>query len=382
MTQGGAAPWDLAGFSNVFDLIAATRPQPQDSIPTGSADPSVERASGSAPSAEPRAGSSQPANPAETLLSELTRAGEGADKIARGALRAHHEVGSILEDPVGRRALDRLLITAQTVRENPQLKESFAVYITPDGRKARIDVTQGDRVFSPDAINQVQTIRERLDDYLGEYQGVQVHALIAGANAESADIRSLTRADQVQSWFVVPIGVFIVLLLALRDPWSCFNLVATMVLTYAFSLGATHLLFVNVLGAPGLDWKVPYFLFVLLVAVGVDYNVFLMSRVHEEVESLGVRSGITRAVSQTGGLITSAAMITACSFASFLSSPLGSIRQLGFALVVGILIDAVLVRPILVPCGQWMITRDKKRKTRLGVSSAPAMPAELATVGR
>jgi RND superfamily putative drug exporter len=130
-----------------------------------------------------------------------------------------------------------------------------------------------------------------------------------------------------------------------------------MLLTYAFALGTTHLVFVTILGAEGIDWKVPYFLFVLLVAVGVDYNVFLMDRVRQETEGRGIRSGIIRAVGQTGGLITSAAAITACSFASFLSSPLGSLRQLGFALVVGITVDAVLVRPLLVPCGHWLLSR-------------------------
>ena len=104
----------------------------------------------------------------------------------------------------------------------------------------------------------------------------------------------------------------------------------------------------------------PYFLFVLLVAVGVDYNVFLMARLQEESKALGLRAGITRAVAQTGGLISSAAAITACSFASFLFSPLGSLRQLGFALVVGITVDAVLVRPVLVPCGQWLLKRRRE----------------------
>jgi RND superfamily putative drug exporter len=112
---------------------------------------------------------------------------------------------------------------------------------------------------------------------------------------------------------------------------------------------------VTLLGAPGLDWKVPYFLFVLLVAVGVDYNVFLMTRLQEEARERGLRTGIRRAISQTGGLITSAAAITACSFASFLFSPLSSLRQLGFALVIGITIDATLVRPLLVPCGHWLL---------------------------
>jgi RND superfamily putative drug exporter len=203
-------------------------------------------------------------------------------------------------------------------------------------------------------------LRRRLNDYLGEYQGLHVTAKVAGTNAESADIRALTESDQVQSWFVVPIGVFLVLIVALRDPLACVNLVATMIVTYAFALGATHLLFVTILGGEGLDWKVPYFLFVLLIAVGVDYNVFLMTRLNEESQKRGLREGIIQAISHTGGLITSAAVITASSFASFLFSPLSSLRQLGFALVVGILIDAILVRPLLVPCGHWLLHRTRE----------------------
>jgi RND superfamily putative drug exporter len=138
-----------------------------------------------------------------------------------------------------------------------------------------------------------------------------------------------------------------------------------MLLTYLFALGVTHLVFVTCLGAEGLDWKVPLFLFVLLVAVGVDYNIFLMSRLQQEARVLGLRTGIRRAVAQTGGLITSAAAITASSFASFMTSPLSSLRQLGFALVVGITVDAVLVRPLLVPCGHWLIYRGREQWRRL-----------------
>ena len=98
----------------------------------------------------------------------------------------------------------------------------------------------------------------------------------------------------------------------------------------------------------------------LLIAVGVDYNVFLMTRLNEESQRRGLRNGIVRAIGQTGGLISSAAIITASSFASFLLSPLGSLRQLGFALVVGILVDAVLVRPLLVPCGHWLLSRTRE----------------------
>jgi putative drug exporter of the RND superfamily len=296
-------------------------------------------------------------DPRSLLLDKLTLAADGAGQIAAGAALARHEVSSILENPVGRQALDRLMITPEMVQDHPELRRSFDAYITPDGHRSRIDLTQVDRIYSAAAMDQVEALRRRTNEFLVDFEGLHVTARITGENAESADIRALIRSDQVQSWYVVPVGVFVVLILTLRDPLACLNLVATMVLTYAFALGATHLLFVTILGAPGLDWKVPYFLFVLLVAVGVDYNVFLMARLREESHRRELGAAIIRAVAQTGGLITSAAAITACSFASFLFSPLGSLRQLGFALVVGITIDASIVRPLLVPCGHWLMKR-------------------------
>jgi RND superfamily putative drug exporter len=96
----------------------------------------------------------------------------------------------------------------------------------------------------------------------------------------------------------------------------------------------------------------------------VDYNVFLMARLREESNCRELGAAIVRAVGQTGGLITSAAAIIACSFASFLFSPLSSRRQLGFALVVGITIDALVVRPLLVPCGHLLLKRPRKWRQR------------------
>jgi RND superfamily putative drug exporter len=230
-------------------------------------------------------------------------------------------------------------------------------------------------MFSESALDQVEVLRRRLHEYLGEVgeeDGFQsIKAEIAGVNAGAYDIRELTRTDQLHSWIIVPLGVFVLLVFSLRDPWGCANLVATMALTYAFALGVTRIVFVWWLGAEGLDWKVPYFLFVLLVAVGVDYNVFLMARLREESQALGLRAGINRAIAQTGGLISSAAAITACSFASFLFSPLGSLRQLGFALVVGIIVDAVLVRPLLVPIGQWLMNRHRERRRDVHLTTQP-----------
>jgi RND superfamily putative drug exporter len=323
----------------------------------------------------PAAPASQDTDPRQTLIHELARAAEGAGQIAAGAQRAGEAVAEILEDPVGRHTLDRLLISPRTVREHPDLLKSFAAYISPDGKRARIDVIQDEPMSSEAAMDQVVDLRRRLAEYLGESRWLKVSAGFSGANATSADIRQLTRSDQHRTWLIVPAGVFVVLMLALRDPFACLNLVATMILTYAFALGITHAVFVTFLGDAGLDWKVPYFLFVLLVAVGVDYNVFLMARLHEESRLHGLYAGIRKAVAATGGLITSAAAITACSFASLLLSPLSSLRQLGFALVVGVTVDAVLVRPVLVPCGHWLM----KRRIERARDSVLLPPQEVVT---
>ncbi len=321
------------------------------------------------PDPSPRPNSPPPPkaeDPRQEMVKQLFSAVQGAAQIAEGSSRAHQEIAKILADPVGQRALNRLLITPGDLKDHPELLRSFAAYISPDGKLARFDVEQAERMFSAEAMQQTLDLRRRLREYLAEHEGVEDASLgVAGPNAESADIWALTREDQIKTWIIVPLGVFLVLMFTLRDFWACVNLVLTMLMTYAFALGATHLVFVTILGADGLDWKVPYFLFVLLVAVGVDYNIFLMTRLREETHTLGLKAGINRAIAQTGGLISSAAAITAASFASFLTSPLGSLRQLGFALVIGIFVDAVVVRPVLVPIGHWLIHRRAEKKRDL-----------------
>jgi RND superfamily putative drug exporter len=309
---------------------------------------------------------SEAEQPQEAMAAELSRGAAAARQIAQGAQDARVELDAILQSPVGRRALQPLLITPETIRQHPEIERSLAAYISPEGRTTRLELVQSPRLFSTPALEQVDAVdrflREalpRAEDENGAAATSRIAVAVGGPNAMSRDVLRLTEHDQRLIWVLVPLGVFLVLWVTLRDVGACVNLVATMVLTYAFALGVTHLVFVVLLGHAGIDWKVPYFLFVLLVAVGVDYNVFLMTRMHEEIAASCVRAGIVASVGRTGGLITSAAAITACSFASFLTSPLSSIRELGFALVVGILTDAAVVRPILVPCGQWLLNRSR-----------------------
>ena len=120
------------------------------------------------------------------------------------AAQARHEIASMLENPVGRRALNRLMINEETVRDHPELRRSFGAYITPDGHRSRIDLTQVDRIYSAAAMDQVETLRRRTNEFLGDFEGIHVTARIAGENAESADIRALIRSDRVPELVCCP----------------------------------------------------------------------------------------------------------------------------------------------------------------------------------
>ena len=184
------------------------------------------------------------------------------------------------------------------------------------------------------------------------------------------DLKSVTTLDQRKMYFLVTIGVYAVLVALLRRPGICLYLIATVVLGYLASLGVADLLFRALHRGPapwnGLDWTVAFFLFVILVAVGEDYNIFLMARVIEEEREHGTIEGTRLAVAHTGGIISSCGLIMAGTFGSMLTGSLTSLRELGFALGLGVLLDTFLVRPILVPAFVILLERIKRREVAGG----------------
>jgi RND superfamily putative drug exporter len=180
----------------------------------------------------------------------------------------------------------------------------------------------------------------------------------------------------------VTLGVYAILLLLLRRPGICLYLIATVVLGYLASLGITELVFKALHHGPdpwvGLDWKVSFFLFVILVAVGEDYNIFLMSRVLEEERKHGLIEGTRQAVMHTGGIISSCGLIMAGTFGSMISGNLTALKELGFALGLGVVLDTFIVRPILVPAFVILVHR---YRGSIGLPVEPIIhdPAEVGT---
>jgi RND superfamily putative drug exporter len=174
-------------------------------------------------------------------------------------------------------------------------------------------------------------------------------ALVGGVTATALDTNTTAQRDLATIIPVVLAVILVILMLLLRAVLAPVLLVASVVLSYGAAMGVSALVFNHVFGFPGADATVPLFGFVFLVALGVDYNIFLMSRVREESLKHGTRPGILRGLAVTGGVITSAGVVLAATFAALGVIPIMFLVQLAFIVAFGVLLDTVLVRSLLVP---------------------------------
>lgn len=179
--------------------------------------------------------------------------------------------------------------------------------------------------------------------------GISPTALVGGTTATNYDIQA---AESRDLRVIVPIALLvigIILALLLRSLVAPVMLVLTTVLSFGATLGICHLVFTYVFHFKGTDGAFPLYAFVFLVALGIDYNIFLMTRVREETLKIGTRAGIVKGVTVTGGVITSAGIVLAATFAVLATLPLVILAEIGFAVAFGVLLDTIIVRSLLVP---------------------------------
>lgn len=180
-------------------------------------------------------------------------------------------------------------------------------------------------------------------------KSVDASALVGGTSAVYFDVRTANAQDNRTIIPIVLLVITLILGLLLRSILSAVLLLGTVVLSYFATLGVCALVFNHIFGFPGGDNSFPLFAFVFLVALGIDYNIFLMTRVREESLKIGTRAGVIKGLTVTGAVITSAGIVLAATFAVLGLLPLVPLAQLGFAVAFGVLLDTIIVRSILVP---------------------------------
>ena len=201
---------------------------------------------------------------------------------------------------------------------------------------------------SEEAYSTIRALRVAVDDASG------ADALVGGLDAQSMDVKDAYTRDQLVVIPLILLLVFVVLVLLLRAIVAPVLLLLTVVASFFASMGAGWWIFTNLLGFPALDLSVFLFSFLFLVALGVDFNIFLVTRAKEEAEKLGTKQGMIKALSATGGVITSAGILLAAVFAVLGVLPLVALAQIGVIVCIGVLLDTLLVRTVIVPALAFM----------------------------
>jgi putative drug exporter of the RND superfamily len=224
-----------------------------------------------------------------------------------------------------------------------------AVLKGPDGQPkvvgGRVQV-QTVLTDAPDSEAAVSTV-EKLRDAVHAVPGAD--AKVGGQTAIQLDTQRTSERDRALIIPVVLVVIFLVLALLLRALLAPLLLIGTVVLSFAATMGVSALVFNHILDFPGADPVVPLFGFVFLVALGIDYNIFLMTRVREESVRSTTREGTLRGLSLTGGVITSAGVVLAATFAALAVIPILFLAQIAFIVAFGVLLDTLIVRSLLVP---------------------------------
>ena len=234
----------------------------------------------------------------------------------------------------------------------------YDTYFSGDKTIARIDVVFSGDPDSSETIKAVTRVKEAVAKDIESSPLAGSSYYVGGESAVRADIMQTNDADFGKVVGLAIAGIFIVIAILLRSILAPLYMVATVMLNYGTTLGISTWLFLDIMHQNSMSYIISLLIFVILVALGADYNIFLVSRIREEAHNRPIKDAVSHAIANTGGVITACGIILAGTFATLMTSPLEIAFQIGAAISIGIITDTFLVRALLVPAlakiaGRW-----------------------------
>ena len=226
---------------------------------------------------------------------------------------------------------------------------SLKMFNSPDGTTSRLDVSLMGDPYSEKALTVIEDIRSIIQSTINSQSITGVEVLVGGDTAVQLDTKTVIDEDTRLLAPLILFAILCVLILIQRSFVAPLYLLFSVIISYAATFGISIFIFQDILNHTGVAYSNGIWIFVFLVALGADYNIFVIARIKEETERLGFNEGIAVAVGKTGGVVTSAGIILASTFAVLTTLPLRDVFQLGMAVMLGVLIDTFVVRTLLVP---------------------------------
>ncbi|SEQ49323.1 putative drug exporter of the RND superfamily [Virgibacillus subterraneus] len=233
-------------------------------------------------------------------------------------------------------------------------------FISEDSRAAKLTLVFSENPYTHEVLNAMEELRDNKEDILDDsgFNQDEADLYFAGETAKNLDVRSLNNRDTMVVMVLVTIFITIMLGFQSRSIIAPIYMMATILLSYSAALGISDLIFKNVFDLQQMSYRIPIYAFVFLVALGVDYNIMLVSRIQEAYKNHSLKEAVKQGIARTGGVISSAGLILAATFAVLTTQPILELFMFGFVVALGVLIDTFLVRTILTPAiilklGKW-----------------------------
>ena len=276
------------------------------------------------------------------LQSGLSKSTEGLGKVSNGLGDAQKYLGELNES----KSSEKFYIPKE-VLGGEDFQQALNTYMSHDRKTAKMTIILDVNPYSKEAMPIIQEINKTID---GTIKGTEINdakTAIGGTTARNVDLKEVTGQDFLRTATIMLIGIGIVLIVITRSFLNSIFIIGSLILTYFTSLGISELISTHVLNVESLSWNVPFFSFIMIVALGVDYSIFLMMR-YNELEGDSVTKIIT-ASRHIGGVVLSAALILGGTFAALIPSGVLTLIQVASVAVIGLLLLAFIIMPVLLP---------------------------------
>jgi len=269
----------------------------------------------------------------------LSQAADGLAQIRDTERRIAEESGKQIDGwHIPREALD-----------NAEFKKALDLYMSPDGKIAKLEVVLAVNPYSREAMETIDTLRDTVKQSLGGSAIRDADVKLTGTTAQYVEVERLSSGDFRRTGLFVIVGIGIVLTVLLRSAVAPVYILLSLAFNYFVAMGIVEFTFVRLFGHPGLSWNTAFFVFLVLVALGVDYSIFLMARFKEEYRQGEVVNAMKKALATTGSVIVSAAIIMGGTFATFLYSGVNTLVQIGAGVVIGLFLYTAVFMGLVVP---------------------------------
>jgi RND superfamily putative drug exporter len=285
----------------------------------------------------------------ENMGSQISQLSDGLTQSADGLYQVSDGLNSAQDylTDVSKQKQNGFYIP-QNVLDSKDFEHALNAYLSQDHKVMTIDVVFNNNPYSNEAIDRIPEIKQAVKRAIKDTKLENAKVAIGGVSSMHNDLEMISKADYTRTVVLMLIGISIILIILLRSIIMPLYLIGSLILTYYTSMAITESIFVHLLGYSGISWAVPFFAFVILVALGIDYSIFLMDRFNE-YRHLPVEQAILQSMKKMGTVIISAAIILGGTFAAMMPSGVLSLLEIATILLIGLALYALIVLPLFVP---------------------------------